>query len=100
MENLVQGVEQARAAFDDDITSAGPTVPTEAELWLLARRGYLGACIQWHAMTYGPRGVLNWIDLMVDAAELVPNPDLLAMREECEQRKTMLDEWRQMHRAR
>jgi hypothetical protein len=38
MENLVQGVEQARAALDDDVTKADraePTVLTAAELHLL-----------------------------------------------------------------
>jgi hypothetical protein len=104
MQNLVQGVEQARAALDDDVTEldrAGPTVPTAAELHLLAKHGYLGECAQWFAVTYGPDAALGWMGDMLawDIAVGRSNPDLAAMREECEQTKATLDRWRQERAA-
>jgi hypothetical protein len=41
-----------------------PSVPSAAELHLLAEYGYLGECLQWFAVTYGPDAVLNWLEDM------------------------------------
>jgi hypothetical protein len=72
-----------------------PSVPSAAELHLLAEYGYLGECLQWFAVTYGPDAVLNWLEDIVDvvkqggAAER--NPDLRAMRVQGEQAKALIE---------
>jgi hypothetical protein len=46
-----------------------PSVPSAAELHLLAEYGYLGECLQWFAVTYGPDAVLNWLEDIVDVVK-------------------------------
>jgi hypothetical protein len=72
-----------------------PSVPSAAELHLLAEYGYLGECLQWFAVTYGPDAVLNWLEDIVDVVkeggEAERNPDLRAMRIQGEQAKALIE---------
>jgi hypothetical protein len=72
-----------------------PSVPSAAELHLLAEYGYLGECLQWFAVTYGPDAVLNWLEDIVDVVkeggETERNPDLRAMRIQGEQAKALIE---------